>query len=814
MSFDFHYYPLVYRAGREGDAIPGLQVLGAPALANRHRQRDLLALLLTISGDHRYDPEELQALTMEAAQVYFQVQGSVTRAMQAVTEALNKQIFDRNLDRGYEGVRALGALNLAVLHNDWLFIGQVGRTQAVFINSGMVEFIAEPADAGDFLGLSRRIQIRLAQMEVQSGDLLLLCEQPPASWNVQNLAGSTTLAMAQVKRRLMNQVTGSLETVALKFQTGRGRALAGKWNELEAQPQPDVHAQPRETEIAQEIPSENRPEQEPEEPGQLPQRRPFWQNRFAQPSAPYDDQMENQPEGSIQADQPAPFEDDFTDENNSYENASDQVYPPEDFPSEDHIPVIEGQAEDVVSPQASPAAGKPLSAAPGGLTLSLAKTWMKIKAAHEKTSAFFERLTRRFRHVQPQLQTGVPPLIMVVLSLAIPLVLILASITVYSQSGKNEEHQALLVEAQQAAALAAEAQDVTQQRTYWAQALDLVTRAQEYAVTQESQVLFEKAQTNLDELDLAGRLDFRPALTDFFPEGVIITRIASSSSGVYLLDQTSGSILRISLNSKGFYELDEEFQCAPGPYGLTMVSNLVDFEVLPANTDNYRVMGIDALGNLLYCRPGELPVSRPLSAPEGGWKRIIGAAYDSDFLYVLDADADAIWMYEGQNPEDAEASGVIFSESPIKFLDEDVPDFGGAIDLTVNEEDLYVLHQDGHMSLCRYSALKEVKLTECQDPSPYSDNRAGREKKPWIFLDSRFELMQRTVTPNAAIYILDGANRSIDQFSNQLNLEYVFKAQSNRSYPIPSIDPTGFGISSDMEVFLAYRNQLFIAPLK
>jgi hypothetical protein len=168
-------------------------------------------------------------------------------------------------------------------------------------------------------------------------------------------------------------------------------------------------------------------------------------------------------------------------------------------------------------------------------------------------------------------------------------------------------------------------------------------------------------------------------------------------------------------------------------------------------------------------------------------------------------------MYEGKNPEDQEAAGVIFSEKPIKFFDEDVPDLGGAIDLAVNEEDLYILHQDGHMSLCRYSALKEVKLTECQDPAPYSDDRAGREKHPWIFMDSNFEMMQRTVVPNAAIFILDGANRSINQFSNQLNLEYVFKPQSIQLSDAQYCS-NRFCISSDMEVFLAYDNQLFIAP--
>ena len=187
---------------------------------------------------------------------------------------------------------------------------------------------------------------------------------------------------------------------------------------------------------------------------------------------------------------------------------------------------------------------KPLAAAPGGFTIGLAKTWMKLKAAYEKVNGFFDRFTRRFGSAQPQLPNATPPLMMVILALAIPLVVILASITVYSQSGKNEEHQALLADAQKAIGQAAESKDVVQQRTYWAQAVDLLTRAQDYEVTQASQELFTKAQTNLDQLDLAGRLDFRPALTDFFAEGVVLTRIQSSSSGVYLLDQTSGSILR------------------------------------------------------------------------------------------------------------------------------------------------------------------------------------------------------------------------------------------------------------------------------
>lgn len=795
MSIDFIYYPLVFRAGREGEAIPGMQVMQAPALAHRHRQHDLLAMLLTVSGDHRYDPQEIQNFTREAAESFFQIQGSVTRAMQAVADALNKHIFDRNLDRGYEGVRALGTLNLAVLHNDWLFLSQVGRTQAVFINPAMVDILAESSDPGDYLGLSRRVQARLAQTEAQPGDMLLFCEQPPASWTVSNLAGSCGLSMPQVKRRLLNQVSGSLETLLIKFTEGRGRVEAGDWAESPAQSPAEaagtVSAWPEET-----LP----------ELSELPE-----DDDISQPVYPSAGQLDD--------DDSAPIEEDFP--TDAY--ASQAQEPIEEEPvifiageGAESITVIPGETERPSARADAAPAAAPLSGGYSGFTVSAAKTWMKLKAWSANLRNRAQRLSGRFHHAQPSqppLAPGSPPLLMVILAVAIPLVLTLASLTVYNQSGRSQEHQKLLAEAQAAASLARASQDVTEQRTYWAQALDLVTQAQEYDQTQESQALFEQSQSNLDDLDLAGRLNFRPALTQFFPEGVVVSHIEASSSGVYLLDQTSGSVLRISLNSKGFYELDNEFNCAPGPYGLTMVTRLVDFTVLPANADNYRVMALDESGNLLYCRPGELPVSRTLSAPSDGWGRIIGAAFEDNVLYVLDADLDAIWMYEGQNPTDTEASGIIFSESPIQFLDEDVPDFGGAIDLTVNEEDLYVLHADGHMSLCVYSALKDVKLTECQDPAPYGDDRAGRDKNPWIFLDSNFGMLQQSVLPNAAIYILDSQNRAIDQFSFQLNLEKVWRPQTNRNYPLPDKAPTGFGISSDMEVFLAYDNQLFIAPL-
>jgi len=119
------------------------------------------------------------------------------------------------------------------------------------------------------------------------------------------------------------------------------------------------------------------------------------------------------------------------------------------------------------------------------------------------------------------------------------------------------------------------------------------------------------------------------------------------------------------------------------------------------------------------------------------------------------------------------------------------------------------------MTLCQYSPLKDVKLTECQDPAPFTDNRVGIENsKPWIFMGTHFIGMQQTRLPNTSLYVLDDISSALYQFSYHLNLERTLKPQKNRNYPMPTSKPTGFGITPDQEVFLAFGNQLYIAPMQ
>ena len=136
---DFLYFPLVSRQGIEQGEFPGALLTSAVRGAHRHRSKDTLAVVLSLSGDHRYSGDEIQELVNSTSEVFFAAQGSVTRAMQAACDQVNKLILDRNLDRGYEGVKAVGSINLAALHNDWLFVAQYGSTVSTLISSEQYE---------------------------------------------------------------------------------------------------------------------------------------------------------------------------------------------------------------------------------------------------------------------------------------------------------------------------------------------------------------------------------------------------------------------------------------------------------------------------------------------------------------------------------------------------------------------------------------------------------------------------------------------------------------------------------------------------
>jgi hypothetical protein len=137
------------------------------------------------------------------------------------------------------------------------------------------------------------------------------------------------------------------------------------------------------------------------------------------------------------------------------------------------------------------------------------------------------------------------------------------------------------------------------------------------------------------------------------------------------------------------------------------------------------------------------------------------------------------------------------------------------IDLAVDKSDLYLLHEDGHVTLCTYSDLG-VSPTRCTDPIPYVDSRPGRENQPFV-LTAPFTIIQSTQPPDPSLYFLEPNSQSIYQFSFRLmtyHRQYQPLAPYKAGTPPSPIPATAFNISSDNRTaFLAFGNDILYASM-
>jgi hypothetical protein len=377
----------------------------------------------------------------------------------------------------------------------------------------------------------------------------------------------------------------------------------------------------------------------------------------------------------------------------------------------------------------------------------LAGAWKGYNAFKTRVSAGLAAFSARVLPGNGE-RGGISTGSMLFIALAIPLIVVALAMTVYFRSGRGEQHATYLAQAQKFIQQAGEQSDPSLQRASWEQALYWVSQAENYGRSEESSAYRQQVQTALDSMDGISRLALQPALTGGFGTPVTITRIIPSSTDLYLLDGSQGRILRLFLTGQG-YEVDPQFDCSPGEKGAVIIRPLIDLVAVPL-TNSYKatVMGIDDTGNLLLCGPGILASNQTtLTPPDNGWGQIVSIAYSQNVLYVLDSKNNAVWRYDG--------SDLVFPDMPRLFFDREVPLLTDAIDLSIYQDDLYVLHQSGQMSRCTYSSF-DFSPTRCTDPALYEDSRSGREANPTAFTDAQLIHMQVTQPPEASLYILDG----------------------------------------------------------
>ena len=754
---DLNLLPLARQYGQDMPDLPGLHIAAKPRRAARGRQADRLILYLVMEGNAQISPSQQEQLLKNLAQTYYKTPGSVTAALRAAAESLNQQLLDQNLKEASSGQQGVGLLMLMALREERIYLAQCGPTHAYCISPGGFQHFYDPQPTRRGLGLGRTTPVYFSQISLKENDVLLLAPQPPAEWSESTLGSLAGQGVETIWPRLMKLAGVDLSALLIQAKAGAGKIFLLKPKTAAGTPEIPVAAPialgPT-VESAAAVASAAVVSEAPETGGETAE------------------MLEPTPEPVIASSPPL------------------AATEPQRPPLRPVQPVQPAEPEPTVE-EGAPAATRRRRASGKGF-------FAAITAALATTVDHFSQTLRRwFRRMLPEESlAALPGPLMAFIAVAIPLVVVAVAMVVYFQRGRASQYDQFYSQAVQAAQQAQTQTDAQASQAAWQSVIGYLDQADTYGVTAESQALRSQAYQAVDQAQLIRRLDYQPALTEFLPPEAQIKELLATETDLYLLDASNGSVRRAFSTARG-YELDPAFQCGPGFVGSQGIGPLVDIALLPPG-QAASVLGMDAQANLLYCKAGESPLFDTLTPPFTQWGKPSALAISANNLYVFDPDKNAVWIYWNMDK----------ASQPEAFFTENFPPMADVVDMAVEKNDLYLLHADGHTTLCVYSELG-VAPSQCTDPLPYMDSRPGHEGQPLAPYPA-FNKIVNTQPPDPSTYLLDPKNQALYHFSQRLAYQRQLRPQN----PIGGGDASAFAFRPDNRlVFLVVGNQVYYAGM-
>ncbi|MBX3036004.1 MAG: hypothetical protein KF758_03740 [Anaerolineales bacterium] len=776
MPLDIHLSPLYRIGGQEESNMPGVLALNPPKNAARGRETDRLIVYLLLAGNSTFTTTEYKKLAEDAAQIYYQTPRATTSALKASADFVNKTLLEKNMTTSASGKYALGYLLLASFRESQCIFSISGPMQAYIFNQNETKHIFEPSVSGKGLGSSQNTHIHFAQTDLNVGDLMLLCGKVPNAW-LTALKDTKLSSLDSMRRKLTTITHDDLNTVLIQSAVGSGVFRFG--NSLKEETPPFDTASPLRTPPLDSSPSL------PAEP-QVDSS----SAHVLQPSA-YAIPMQEKVEI------PKPRE---------FPASIPRAKPKENVEeTESNIPVV-NEAQEKVAEEVEKEIITPRE--PSERTRQTAKAIVTSMQSARKLS---ETFGERFRNFLPRLlpdpnvdenSTVSSNTLMLFLAIVIPLIVVTLASVVYLRYGRSEQYDTYLNQARQWQAQAVALTNPIEKRKSWENVLINVSRAEEHRVTTETINLRNEANSNLDTLLGLTRMQFNPAFSA--KPGINISRMAASENALYLLNAENGEALRATpaLGGGGF-QLDSTFNCKPGNYGNYRVGPLVDILALPTigGLIDASLLGIDASGNLLYCKSNKVAEAIPLPTPDTNWGRVTGFVYENGNLYVLDSTSRAVWVYIGKDGT--------FTDRPYFFFGQQTPT-QDTIDFIVSGDEMYLLHADGRLSSCSFSRIDASK-SNCKDPLPMVNPFPAYQDID-LFGVAHFTQLIFAAPPDPSILVLDADGQSLMRFApRSIELQNQFRPTVGRGNPIPTGSVSAVAVSPDHVLYYAVDGQVYFA---
>ncbi|MBI5823858.1 MAG: hypothetical protein HZB18_07525 [Chloroflexi bacterium] len=812
MALDLTLAPLYRINGQEITSLPGLLALTPPSNAARIRTQDRLLVYLLLTGNAVFSSSEYLQVAQDAANAFYQTAGSTTSALRTATELVNKTLLDRNMSSSGRGQYANGWLTLAALRDAQCTLSISGPMHVYWFGQNETRHIHEPGTSGKGLGISQNTNIYYGQVGLSAGDRILLVGRTPAAWE-STLDDPRPSSLDAMRRRLSTLTRDDLNSILIQATDGTGelRLLKGtveiKEEVKEEAPSPPPLISTASAPLRAGLPQQPEAESTPghfdsaaEEPESISEA----SAHYVQPSAyaipPQHEEALPQAQANPLASLPR--------------NAMPREFPSsipraESKPQSVGAPIEaieeEGQAEEqIIPPQKETAPEAPRE--PSARTRQTAKMLASGIQASRRMSG---SLGEKFRNFVPRLlpnseaaESSMPSTtLMGFMAILVPLIVVTLMFVVYWRYGRSEQYDTYLQQAQENRAQAVTLSNPVEQRVAWENVLLNVEIAESHRETSETITLRKEAETNLDALLGITRLQFNAAFSS--KPNIDVSRMAANETELFLLNAANGEAMRAfsAAGGRGL-QLDTTFNCRPGVYGNYTVGPLVDILALPGlNAINATMLGIDASGNLLYCAPGMVAQPIPLPTPDTNWGRVTAFTLDNGNLYVLDAPARAVWVYNGKDGT--------FVDRPYFFFGKQTPT-QDVIDFIISGDDLYMLHADGHISICSYTIV-ESSTSQCQDPlllvNPFSAYQGSD-----LFSTAHFTQLLFAAPPDQALLLLDADTQGVMSFSpRSLELKSQFRPATGAANPIPSGPAGAVTVSPNHVLYLAVDGQIYFA---
>ncbi|MBM3125341.1 MAG: anthranilate synthase component I family protein [Chloroflexi bacterium] len=120
---------------------------------------------LLLTGTASFTTSEYKQLAADAVDVFYQTAGSLTSALRATAEALNRSLLERNMSTSGRGQYAIGWLTLASLRDTQCTLLFSGPMHVYFLGGGEVRHFHEPGLSGKGLGLGQAAPLRPRRSE-------------------------------------------------------------------------------------------------------------------------------------------------------------------------------------------------------------------------------------------------------------------------------------------------------------------------------------------------------------------------------------------------------------------------------------------------------------------------------------------------------------------------------------------------------------------------------------------------------------------------------------------------------------------------